>query len=379
MTVRTAVYSDDVRLVVSDGDSEIVTDPETVDSNSVCRFDLVGLASDTQYTYQVQIDGEVGGPLGKFKTLPSGDAFNFFCAFSGDANTGSTNNSFNRVRMINPLFFIHMGDLHYENISTNNQALFNAAYDSVLRSEPQAQLFREIPTVYVWDDHDFGPNNANGNSASKPAAAATYRSRVPHYPLAESTSIYHTFDVGRVRFVITDQRSAASPNGDTDNSSKTMLGATQKTWFKNILSNSAGKLIVWVCPRVFQAIQFTGGDNWGGFSTERAELVDYIHANCPGRVVVLSADLHTMSIDDGSNTDYATGGGEPLKTFQAAPLDQTPVSVGYVYSHGEYTTRGQFGSMQVTDSGESTIDVIWRGYDAIGTVLVTYSFTIDVS
>lgn len=378
MTAKMKITSTEVRLLISDGVTDTTTSSETTDSNNMCRFYLTGLDSNTEYTYQVQVGDNLSGPVGTFRTLPTASSFNFTCAFSGDANTGSTNNSFNRIRLLNPLFFIHMGDLHYENISTNSEVLFHAAYDSVLRSEPQALLYQNIPTVYVWDDHDYGPNNSNGSSVTKPAATAAYRSRVPHYPLVDGTSIYHTFDVGRVRFVITDQRSAASANAATDNSSKTMLGTDQKTWFKNILSNSPGKLIVWVCPRWFGMPASTGADHWGGFTTERTELCDYIKVNCHGRVIVLSADLHTMGVDDGTNHDFATGGGEPLPCFQAAALDQTPVSGGGSYTEGEYLNRGQFGTMEIVDSGTNNIEVTWRGYDSIGNILVTHNFLVSV-
>jgi phosphodiesterase/alkaline phosphatase D-like protein len=379
VTAKMHIESTDVRLLIDDVS---LTAAESTDADMMCRFDLTGLAADTEHTYQVQVDGEVRGPVGRFKTMPSGapagTACNFTCALGGDANTGSTSNAFHRVRLADPLFFIHLGDLHYENISTNSPALFQAAYDTVLRGEPQARLYRDVPTVYVWDDHDYGANNSDGSSASKPAAASTYRSRVPHYPLEEATGIYHSFDVGRVRFIVTDQRSAASPNSDTDNSSKTMLGVTQKAWFKNLLSNSPGMLIVWVCPRWMRQGTIAGTDSWAGFTTERAELWDHIQANCSGRVVILSADLHTLGIDDGTNFDFATIGSEPIPVFQAAALDQSPVSGGDTYSEGEFLNTGQWGSMQIADSGGATIGVTWRGHNSTGATIVTLSFSVSV-
>jgi alkaline phosphatase D len=369
--------STEVRLLVSDGSATTLTSAESTDSDLMCRFDLTGFADNTAHTYQVQVNGVPRGPIGRFRTLPAaGAAASFTVAFSGDAATGSVSPVFNAIRAQEPLMFIHLGDLHYENISINNQSLFHAAYDRVLRSEPQARLLREVPSDYIPDDHCIGPNNADGTSASIPAATAVYRSRVPHYPLPDSVGLWHTFDVGRVRFIVTDQRSQASPQGNTDDSFKTMLGAAQKTWFKNLLSNSAGMLIVWVCPRWFGVPAMAGSDSWGGFTTERTELADYVKANCHGRVVVLSADLHTLAVDDGTNHDFATGGGEPLPCFQAAALDQTPVSGGLTYSHGEYLNSGQYGTMQIADSGGASIGVTWRGHDSTGAVLVTHAFSV---
>jgi alkaline phosphatase D len=314
---------------------------------------------------------------GRFRTLPTaGTAADFTVAFSGDTDSGSNHEVFDTIREEDPLFFIHLGDLHYDDISTNNQSLFQTAYDQVFKSSRQSRLYREVPAVYVWDDHDYGANNSDGTSASKPAAATVYRSRVPHYPLEEATGIYHSFDVGRVRFIITDQRSAASPNSDTDNSSKTMLGTTQKTWFFNLLQNSPGKLIVWICPRHFASATAVGSDSWGGFSTERTEIGAHVAANCPGRVIILSADVHVLGIDDGSNRTF---GGNAFPTFQAAPLDQGSNFPGDIFSEGSFGGNGQWGSMQIEDDGGSDIDVTWRGYDSTGDTLVTYAFSVDVT
>ena len=76
-----------------------------------------------------------------------------------------------------------MGDFHYLDIQTNSRALFRAAYDSVLASPEQSDLYRHVPIVYMWDDHDFGGNNSNRRSPSHEAARLTYEEvTFPHYP-----------------------------------------------------------------------------------------------------------------------------------------------------------------------------------------------------
>lgn len=376
MIAKLYVASTNVRLVVDDGTTVTTSSASSTDADGIAKLTITGLLSDTEYTYQIQIDGELRGILGRFRTISSNTNVSFTIAMSGDAVTASANPSFNRILSIfpHPLMFIHLGDLHYENIATNNIALFHAAYDKVLASDPQAQLYRNIPTVYVWDDHDFGANNSDGTSPSKPAAAAAYRSRVPHYPLEESVSIYHSFDVGRVRFIVTDQRSAASPNTDTDGPNKTMLGTTQKTWFKNLLQNSPNKLIVWVCPRHFTNNSTPNADNWGGFATERTEIGTHVATHCPGRVIVLSADAHVLGIDNGTNRTF---GGASFPTFQVAPLDQTTDTPSATFSEGSFINVGQYGTMEIEDLGGSNITVTWRGFDTTG-LLITYSFSVSI-
>jgi phosphodiesterase/alkaline phosphatase D-like protein len=376
-----------VRLAVSTSSDlsspTYTTEQDTVDR--VAKITVTGLSADTQYYCGVEIDGVLNTALkGKFKTLPSGSAFNFKCAFAGDADTGSDHAVFDQIRTQAPLFFIHLGDAHYRNFTTNESSRYRSAYNVILQTPKPGQLLREVPTVYVWDDHDYSDNDSYSAAASRAAACAAYRQRVPSYPLEEAAAdgaIYHAFEVGRVVFIVTDQRSRASNPAAADNSSKSMLGTTQKAWFKSILSDvaNAEKLFVWICPRVFGGTTSAGADHWGGFTTERTELADYIQANCPGRVCVISADRHSLAIDDGTNHDFVTSGNEPIPTFQAAPLDQSiNTHGGGTYSEGNFTNNGQFGVMEITDAGGGTITVDWTGYDSAASVLVTHQFVVSL-
>lgn len=348
------------------------------------KVPITGLTPDTEYSYQVEVDAVAVGSAGRFRTLPTaGSPASFTIALGGDANSGSNHAVFDAIRLAQPLLLIHMGDMHYDNITSNNAAMYNSGYDTVFRQSRQAALYKDTPTAYVWDDHDYANDNSNASAAGHNAACSVYRQRVPHYPLADATvtaPINHSFEIGRVLFLVTDQRSAASPNSATDNSSKTMLGAAQKAWFKSQISAATGKLIVWVCPRLFASCPVAAtADHWGGFSTERAELVDFIKANAHGRVVVLSADWHNLGIDNGTHSDFATGGGEPLRVFQCAPFDRiaSGSSPGFTFSEGLFFQTGVYGLMAVTDAGGS-IGVTWTGKTSANATLVTYSFSVSV-
>jgi phosphodiesterase/alkaline phosphatase D-like protein len=350
----------------------------------IARMTVTGLTANTSYTCRVEPGTRPSqGVTGTFRTCPAaaGTACSYTVAFAGDVSELSNHAAFDTIRTSDPLMFFHLGDMHYNNITTNNVANYRAAYDEVFAQSRQSRLYRSVPTAYVWDDHDYSDNNSFGAAASHDAACAAYRERVPYYPLADATVTAHigqTWDIGRVRYVMTDQRSAASDKAATDNSSKTMLGASQKTWFKSLLSASSGKLIVWICPRMFGGTTSAGADHWGGFTTERTEIGSHIHSNCPGRVIVLSADAHFLAIDDGSHHTY---GSEPLRCFQAAPVDRSADVGGYggsTYTSGLFTNLGQWGSMAIADSGGSSIGVTWRGFNSAGTQITSSAFTVNI-
>lgn len=70
-------------------------------------------------------------------------------------------------------------------------------------------MFRSVPVAYMWDDHDFGPNNSGGTFVGKEVARIAYQQFVPHYPLQAGTGnvpLQQAFTIGRVRFLLTDLR-----------------------------------------------------------------------------------------------------------------------------------------------------------------------------
>src|SRR5690606_27654729 len=127
------------------------------------------------------------------------------------AMTGSSRPVFDVIRRQNPLFFLHLGDMHYENIDAADPEAYREAWREVLASRSQAALYRSTPIAYTWDDHDFGPNNSNRLAPGRNAARRAYREMIPHYPLAagaRNAPIHQAFSIGRVRFILTDLRSS---------------------------------------------------------------------------------------------------------------------------------------------------------------------------
>jgi len=294
--------------------------------------------------------------------------------------TGSSAAVFDRIRADQPDLFIHMGDLHYEDIARNDVARFRSAYDAVLASPAQSALYRSLPLAYVWDDHDFGANNSTGSSPSRPAALEAYGEIVPHYPLAGADSpIYQAFTIGRVRVLLTDTRSARDPAAGT------MLGAAQKAWLKSELR--AGRdgypVVLWVSSSPWidapgAAARLEG--TWGAFPDERAELARFIADNDIRNLVMISGDAHMLAIDDGTNNRYADPAGPSgFPVMQAAALDKDGSVKGGPYSEGTFPGRGQYGLMRVTDDGAATVRVDWSGWNEHGERVVGLRFTVPAA
>ena len=138
-----------------------------------------------------------------------------------------------------------------------------------------------------------------------------------------------------------------------------MLGGAQKRWFKSELLAAKAKyrsflghfrsLARWAwhkllsCSGQLQRLRapsksparahhsrrvFWAGqppppeDHWSLYSVERREIADFVKQNGITGLCIIHGDAHMLAADNGSNADYATGGGAPIPVIAAAPLDQ---------------------------------------------------------
>jgi phosphodiesterase/alkaline phosphatase D-like protein len=378
----------DAQLLVSP--REDLADPRHVapmpaagaDATDLLGFTVDGLSPDTDYWYAIMADGTVDeARKGHIRTFPSGAA-SFTFAFGSCANTGSNGVVFDTIRDANPLFFLSLGDFYYENIGVNNTAVYRDAFDQNLTSPGQSALYRQTSFAYVWDDHDYGPNDSDGTAPGREAAQENYREVVPHYPLPggeDGGPIYQAFTVGRVRFILTDNYSHRSPNAEPDGPGKTMLGADQKAWLKQELlaANGTYPVIVWANTQPWIVAAESNADGWGAFDTERREIATFIADNDIKGLTMLSGDAHMLAIDDGSNNTFAPEGGASFPVFHAAALDRRGSLKGGPYSEGAYPGPGQFGLMTVNDDGGDAIEIVWSGRNHENEEIVGHRFTID--
>ena len=335
----------------------------------------------SRYFWALEVDGEVDGARrGTFRTpLVGPQSFTF--AFGSCARTGSSHPVFGTIRRHDPLFLLHLGDLHYQNIAENDPQLYRRAVGKVLRSPGQSRLFRAVPVAYIWDDHDYGPNNSDATSPGRPAARRVYRQLVPHYPLAAGdgdSPIYQAFTIGRVRFILTDSRSERSPRTRPDGPDKTVLGELQKEWLERQLLAAGDRypLIVWGNTLPWIAPVREGADDWGGYPSERLEIARFIEHHEIDGIVMLSGDGHMLAVDDGRHNRLTDSGGPGFPVMHAAPFDNYGSVKGGPYSSATFARAGQFGLMTVEDDGGETITVRLSGRDHRDRELLSHRFEV---
>ncbi len=333
--------------------------------HQIVSFLLTDLQPNTSYHYVLEIGGTLlPEKAGHLKTFPvEGTAADFKFVFASCANTGTNSRVFKAILDESPLFFCHLGDFHYENVNKTEVSPHLEAYDEALQAERQADLYRRVPIVRVWDDHDFCGNDSDGAKKGCGAAIEAFRKYVPHYPLSNSGTrgIYQAFTAGRVRFLLCDLRSQRSSRDEEDNASKTMLGAAQKEWLKaELVAASNYDLVVWANPVPWIEARSPDEDSWAGYHTERVELANFIKQQKVANLCMISGDAHMLAIDSGLNSGYADGGEGGFPVFHAGSLKSSPSEKGGKYSEGMVKGDRQYGVFEVKYLN-GQLSVFWTG------------------
>lgn len=363
------------------------------DAQGMVSPEITGLDPNRIYLHGYYVDSVFDtNSIGRFKTFPTeGEPASFrFVSSSCSGSTGcdypwvtgvSNSPEFEQIRATDALFFAHIGDLHYKNITSGLVADYRAGYEDVLSSPFQQFLYKNMPLVYIWDDHDFSDQNSDGVSyTGRTSAGQVYRERVPSYDLGDTVNptnggCYHSFNCARGLFVALDSRYYRSPDSDPDGPSKTMLGSGQKAWLESVLSTSDAKFLV-----CFNQVQWMSGDSdsWGGFATERDELVqmfgDYGWLD---KMCMINGDYHGLGLDHGSKNIW---GGFPV--FLWSSIDSNTSGnpdTSHIYDTGvRQPGRAQWGQMFVRDRGH-VIDIRGTAYMAYPRSWRTFQFSVKTT
>jgi hypothetical protein len=124
-------------------------------------------------------------------------------------------------------------------------------------------------------------------------------------------------------------------------------------------------------------------DHWSVYSTERSEIADFVKANQIKGLCILHGDSHMLAADDGTYSDYATGGGAPLPVMCAAPLDREPSLKGGPYSQGVYRVNdrkgeGAFGLITINDLGDK-LEVRFSGRNRWNEEKISLRFSVPAA
>lgn len=213
-----------------------------------------------------------------------------------------------------PEVVLMLGDNIYGD--TDDMVLLRKKY-GVLAADPGfAALRSRVPIVAVWDDHDYGANDAGRDYPRRRESQQVFLDFfgvAADSPLRTQEGIYRALVVGppgrRVQFICLDTRFHRStlasiprlervrgegPYRPTDDPAATVLGAEQWRWLAGVLAEPAEVRIVLSSIQV--AATEHHWEQWGNFPAERARLFRTLRQSGARGIVVVSGDRHSAEI-----------------------------------------------------------------------------------
>src|ERR1044071_6548386 len=321
------------------------------------HFHVTGLSPSTHYSFTITAAGEPGTSTGGLTTAPAKTAHKLKIAFGScfrrywDKAPDTGNLTIIRaIENAQPDLFVMAGDSVYFLKSGNDDPpglpVSGTDYDNEqtmvlahLRSRNNDELRRllaHIPTLAVWDDHDYGPNNSDQGFKPQADALAAFQEiwAQRSFGISGVTGVFSRVRSGPAELFLLDDRYhriEADPSADPPPHPR-ILGAEQLAWLENALSDSTApvKLIVSgsvVLPE-FIGQPTLSPDQWEGWKVdapdERAALLTYIEDHGITGVVFLSGDLHTGYLYHRRGTTLPNGRSGPEYYELVSPTPPHP-------------------------------------------------------
>jgi hypothetical protein len=186
-------------------------------------------------------------------------------------------------------------------------------------------LLAQVPTLGIWDDHDFGPNDSDGSFVHKATSLRCFQRMWAQrsYGTAETPGIFSTVRCGPVELFLTDGRYERRER-------QQILGPAQLGWLKEQLRNSSApvKLVLsgsQVLPEVAALPHF----NWECWrrdaAAELAELQTFVEQENIKGVLLASGDPHLGQLLHARGRELANGQqGPELWELTTSPLAHVP-------------------------------------------------------
>jgi len=292
------------------------------------KFVLGPLEMGARYSYSISIDGRSVArpyPLGfrttaQFEWRAPAPDFSFLlgsCAYFNDAPYDRPGKPYGSGRediwgtmaASGADFMLWLGDTVYlreADFSSASGIWYRQRTD---RATPALQPFlAAMPHYATWDDHEFGPNNANGDWPLAPVARAAFEAYWPNQSFGtprDPSAIYHRFQWADAQFLLLDNRThRVDSTTDGAGYPKVQYGAEQMRWLKQQLAsrNEGGARRHQALTFVVTGSQFLarriypGSEDHQRYERERAEIVEFIRANKIGGVVFLTGDVHYSEV-----------------------------------------------------------------------------------
>lgn len=274
-----------------------------------------------------------------------------------------------------PDAFLFLGDNVYGD--TEDMTVLRNKYEKLGAKERFQTLVSNTKVMAIWDDHDFGADDAGKNYPEKEASRqimldfwnAPEDSPRRTRPDGIYTSKMYGEGDQRIQVIMPDLRwnrddinhvtreqyinerapKNLGPYIPHEDTSKSMLGEKQWEWLEKQLQKPARIKII--ASSLQLLADYTGWEAWANFPGDRQRLFDLIKKHEVNGVILVSGDTHWGEFsyyDD--NLDY------PLWEVTSSGLTQEWKQVSpNQHRIGQYTANVNYGSINIDWSSEDPL------------------------
>lgn len=216
------------------------------------------------------------------------------------------------VRASKPDVFVLLGDNIYGD--TRDMQKLKGKWDTFSAFPEFKKLREDCRLLAVWDDHDYGENDAGLEFPQKVESQQLFLDFLGEpksSPRRKTPGIYDSVMIGpkdkRVQFILLDTRyfrtalkrapkreKGKGPYGPNDSDKAEILGEAQWKWLEKTLREPAEVRIIATSIQVVSTTH--GWETWGNFTKERERLLALLGKTKANGVLILSGDRHSAEI-----------------------------------------------------------------------------------
>lgn len=263
--------------------------------------------------------------------------------------------------------FMFLGDNIYGD--TEDMAVLAEKYQRLGQKPGFKTLRANTPVIAMWDDHDYGENDAGSdypqkqqsrqimldfwqepaNSARRTRADGIYTSYI--YGEGERTVKVIMPDlrfnraplnqVSATTYQLERKPAKQGPYSPSTDKKASMLGETQWQWLENELKSD--EKIKIIASSLQLLADFTGWESWANYPADRERLFALIKKHKVNGVIIVSGDTHW-----GELSKYQQGLDYPLYEMTSSGLTEKWKDVSpNKYRVGDYTHEVNYGDLSI--------------------------------
>ncbi|HQY47453.1 MAG TPA: alkaline phosphatase D family protein, partial [Usitatibacteraceae bacterium] len=244
-----------------------------------------------------------------------------------------------------------------------------------VRAKPFLQKLLAATHHYaIWDDHDYGPNNADRHFPLKGESLRLFRSYWPN-PDSGAAGVPGTsarFRQEDVDFFLLDGRFHRDAEKAPADPAKAMFGAAQVRWLKEGLERSSAAFKVVASGSQLLSQNANGvTSGWHSYEGERRPFLEWLAASRIPGVILLSGDRHNTQV-----FRLDREGAAPVFEYSCSPLTSKLAALSAAERENPRLVaalaveRRNFGTLEFSREGERR-RALARCFDTRGNALWT--------